>query len=918
MQGKRLIIFILITFAVFSKLSAGETANVLLLNSYHKGYLWTDEITRGIEETLLGNGVDLHVEYLDTKRFFSPEYFDQLSGLLTFKHKSFQYDLILLSDNNAFDFYKQRGSEIFGDVPVVFSGYNYLEEDALEGMDNITGVNERADLEINLDLIERIHPDISRIIVISDNTVTGSQINDELRKIKSTRSADKPELTLIDNVSMEELIFLLGSLGDDTIVYLTVFFRDKEGVFFEYDTASEMISRASSVPVYGTWSFHLGHGIIGGYLVDGFHQGRSAAQMALSILEGTDPRDIPPLMDTPVELSFDYEQLIRFEINMFRLPEQRIIVNWPESFLIKYRIQISVVLALIVLLVFAFLAVLYGFILSRRAEKEVRNHEEDLRTTLYSIGDAVISTDLNQRVVRMNPVAEILTGWLNGEAMGKPIDEIFKIYNALTGEEVENPVANVLRDGDISGIPRHTTLVARDGREYKISDSAAPIHDDDGTVTGVVLVFRNISEEYRIQEELLKERNYVRRIINNAPSLICGLDTHGITVFINPVIEKITGYSEEEIIGKNFWKLFYPGEEFLQVKKLLKDSLDGVVVDYEMTLTCRNGDRKTIVWNSFSRKDGDGNISGYLGFGYDITNLKMAEKKLYETNLELVNHKNNLEEIVADRTLELQLSLEHLQHTQEKLVESEKMAALGGLVAGVAHEINTPVGIGVTAASHLEEVIDDFRQLYDAGKVTKKDFENFLSLCSDSSSMILANMKRAADLIHSFKQVAVDQSSQGIRSFQIKMYMEEILMSLHAQLRRTSFEVLFNCPEEFLVNSNPGALSQIITNLVMNSLTHGFEGMDEGSITIDVRKSDDQALIIYGDTGRGIPENNLRKIFEPFFTTKRGEGGSGLGMNIVYNLVTQSLGGHINCTSEEGKGTWFEIEFPLKIQKEGA
>ena len=126
--------------------------------------------------------------------------------------------------------------------------------------------------------------------------------------------------------------------------------------------------------------------------------------------------------------------------------------------------------------------------------------------------------------------------------------------------------------------------------------------------------------------------------------------------------------------------------------------------------------------------------------------------------------------------------------------------------------------------------------------------------------------------------------------------------------------VKINCPEDLEIDSFPGALSQIITNLIMNSIKHGFEGMDKGTITIDIKRSDDNIMLLYGDTGRGISDSHLEKIFDPFFTTKRGVGGSGLGMNIVYNLVTQTLNGQISCTSKVGHGTWFEIEFPVHIK----
>lgn len=295
----------------------------------------------------------------------------------------------------------------------------------------------------------------------------------------------------------------------------------------------------------------------------------------------------------------------------------------------------------------------------------------------------------------------------------------------------------------------------------------------------------------------------------------------------------------------------------------------------------------------------------------DITALKMAEEELYTLNREL-------EQRVEQRTVELRTanqqlrqSLDELSNAQMRLVQSEKMAALGGLVAGVAHEINTPAGVGITAASYLSEKIAYCRELYDSGKLKRSNFESFLQVAYESSNIIVSNLQRAADLIRSFKQVAVDQSNDEQRHFDLKQYIEEVLVSLRPKLKGTRHEVVFNCPEEVYITSYPGAFSQIITNFIINSLVHGFEGTQGGKMTIDVDVNSSALMLRYRDNGKGIPEDYLMKIFDPFFTTKRGQGGSGLGMHIVHNLVTQLLNGKIECVSTVGDGVMFEIWIPM-------
>ncbi|HEY9904079.1 MAG TPA: ATP-binding sensor histidine kinase [Candidatus Sericytochromatia bacterium] len=292
--------------------------------------------------------------------------------------------------------------------------------------------------------------------------------------------------------------------------------------------------------------------------------------------------------------------------------------------------------------------------------------------------------------------------------------------------------------------------------------------------------------------------------------------------------------------------------------------------------------------------------------------ISIENAQLY-TNLQRFNE--NLEQLVQQRTTELSQTLADLQSTQTKLVESEKMASLGGLVAGVAHEINTPVGIGITAASLLADKTTEFFDTYKSGQMKRSQLEKFLDTAMQSSSMVLSNLNRAADLIQSFKQVAVDQCTEEQRTFNLKQYLSEVLISLKPKLRTTQHQVEIKGDEAIALNTYPGALAQIITNLVMNSLTHAYMPEDAGYLVFDFKQKGEQIIFEYADDGKGIPKENLSKIFDPFFTTKRGQGGSGLGLHIVYNLVTQKLNGTIECESQVGVGTKFVIKLPSQVRK---
>lgn len=284
-------------------------------------------------------------------------------------------------------------------------------------------------------------------------------------------------------------------------------------------------------------------------------------------------------------------------------------------------------------------------------------------------------------------------------------------------------------------------------------------------------------------------------------------------------------------------------------------------------------------------------------------------------SMENANLYTHLDELVNERTNELTEALENLKTTQGQLIESEKMAALGQLVAGISHEINTPAGVSITAASFLEQKTKEIRKVYEDGKMKRDDFLEYIDVCSESSRIILSNLLRSSDLIRSFKQVAVDQSNVEKRRFNVKEYIEQILLSLMPKLKLTKHSVKINCDEDLVIVSFPGAIAQVVTNFIMNSLMHAYDEGVEGNMLLDIRKAKDKIVFKYSDDGKGIKKEFLSKIFDPFFTTKRGSGGTGLGLNIVYNIVTQKLDGSIKCISEVGEGTTFIIELPIGDKK---
>lgn len=294
-----------------------------------------------------------------------------------------------------------------------------------------------------------------------------------------------------------------------------------------------------------------------------------------------------------------------------------------------------------------------------------------------------------------------------------------------------------------------------------------------------------------------------------------------------------------------------------------------------------------------------------------VTTRATAEGGRVITYADITGRKHQEEELLQAKE-QAEQAYESLRQSQSSLMELDKLASLAGLVAGIAHELNTPVGISLTAISLLREKQAAFEAKLESAVLKRSDLANYVTSVSDAVRLTNSNLQRAAELIRSFKQVTVDQASAERRQFDLETYLDEIIVSLTPKLKKVHHTVSVSCPAGVRMDSYPGAFAQVITNLIMNSLLHGFDDGRVGTISIDVEdRGASGVCIVYRDNGKGMSEQVRRHIFEAFFTTKRNQGGSGLGMSIVHNLITQTLGGDVAVDSAPGWGTCFTITLPL-------
>ncbi|XAG71761.1 ATP-binding protein [bacterium 19CA06SA08-2] len=415
---------------------------------------------------------------------------------------------------------------------------------------------------------------------------------------------------------------------------------------------------------------------------------------------------------------------------------------------------------------------------------------------------------------------------------------------------------------------------------------------------------------HQAAEQLQQERDFSATLINSANMVICCMEPDLNIASINPAAILLTGYHQQEILQHNWLDLFVSQEQREDLTLALADH--GAIEDKEVIMHDQQGHELVLQWTFAPFYEGP-NLKYLIGFGYDITRLKKVEREIIQLNELLEGKVEERTRSLSDANNQLGRAYDDLKQAQQTLVESEKMASLGSLVAGVAHEINTPIGISVTASSYLQERVADFKLHIESKQLSRSYLNEFTVNLDESMQLLQSNLRRASELIASFKQVAVDQSSEARYNFSLADNLHQVVVSLGHKLKKAQCEVDIQCDPKLSIFSFPGSFTQIYSNLILNSINHGFDNWDKPKkITIKVEQEGEELLINYSDNGCGIPPEILPRIFDPFVTSKRGQGGSGLGTHIIYNLVVQLLKGRISCASEPGNGAQFHIRLPIQ------
>jgi PAS domain S-box-containing protein len=522
---------------------------------------------------------------------------------------------------------------------------------------------------------------------------------------------------------------------------------------------------------------------------------------------------------------------------------------------------------------------------------EQRLAEESYRKLFEASIDGIYVTTPGGLILNANPALARIMGYESAEDLMRSASNVAEtIY--LQPSARDKYRALMQRDGMVRDFEYQVRR--RNGEIRWLSDSATAVRDDDNEVVRYEGSVRDITDQKRAEEAIAEGRRLLQQVIDTVPAVINVKDRNLRYVLMNRYMAGIFSVEPKDALGRTTGDLmsrYGANKTDANDKRVLVTK--GGLGFYEEEYMDSGGHMRQWLVNKLPLLDADGEIDKIVTVALDIGERKKSEQ-------EMLKAKDAAE-----------TALRNLRETQASLIEAEKLAALGRMVAGVAHEVNNPVGISLTVASALERKTELFGEEVARGELRRSSLNDFLHTSRNAAAQLVANLNRAADLIQSFKQVAADRNYSDQRSFDLADLTEQVVMSLRPGLRKHNLTLNVDCQPNLIMNSYPGPYGQVLTNLFLNAVSHAFPEGKPGVIEIQARESGrDNVEIIFADNGCGMSLDVRRRAFDPFFTTRRDQGGTGLGLHIVYNIVTNRLGGRLDLDSEPGSGTRIQIILP--------
>ncbi|MEA3290630.1 MAG: ABC transporter substrate binding protein [Campylobacterota bacterium] len=969
---KKLVFVLLLINCVF----ANDTKHILLLNSYHQGMTWVDNLTKGVHDILNieKNNYIIHIENMDTKRHNTKEYYKSVAHLYKNKYKNIKLDLILSSDNNAFDFLRKYRNDIFGDVPVSFSGVNNFSRSMIAGHTNYTGVAENFSDVSTVNTILKLHPNTKKIYILNDYLKTGRAWEASMRKNLEIFKG-KVEIQYSKNQTLKELQNTVKSLEKDTVLLMGVFFADKNKEYLTYEKIGKSLLDQSLVPVYCLLNFNISNGVIGGDVISGYHQGAMMAKLGLSILQGINPADIEIVEDGANKFIFNDKALKKFKIDKTLLPKNSIIINEKESFYHKYGLSIIIFLVVFAILVMMFL--LFYNKKSLNSEKSIlrlivyaplifipsiiailiytilSNNNEVFKNNIKELGKSIL---INQKQLTMFEVEK-----LSQEIIDRD-DTLENILNYINLKKYSNNgyFFAINKKGLVLAHGAKKDLIDKNVYNYKDNSKEYYIRTLIKNAMNNSLEFVDYEWENPETKQVETKYTYAKYIPKYEMIISSGVYVGNIEKELSERIKELNDKNEDQInmilfisfavlvlslivtfvLSNIIKKIFqnYSKELDSKNKNLeeVNETLEKRVHERTQNLENERNKIKTFLDATmeaiFISKNGicvDVNKSAVEIFGYD-SKENMIGKKL----LDFVSPESH--NIVQQKLKD------HDSKPYEGIVSKNDKSKFTAYIRGLNVD-NTDLRISsVIDITHLKQlesqskhaamgemignIAHQWRQPLSVissastGILIKKEYgllddSELESLCSQ----IDENAQYLSQTIDDFRDFIKGDTKPV--SFNLKNDTDSFIKLMESNIKNNHIHIILDIQEDIELKGFPNELIQCFINIFNNSKDafHQNEiNEDERFIFITQKMTENTAMISFKDNAGGIPEDIIAKIFEPYFTTKHESQGTGLGLHMSYNLIVNHMQGTIEVFNhkyeykdKKYKGAEFIITLPL-------
>lgn len=679
---KYILLFLLFTLSLF----ASNSKEVLLLHSYHKGYKWSDEISHAIEKKFAPfPNIELTTIYMDTKRVVGPIYLDKLAQLYKEQFATRNFDLVIASDNNAFEFAIRYHEFLFKDLPVLFTGINNFDR-SLMGENNMknymSGVVEQVDLEKNFELISKLHPNLKNLIILNDTSKTGYAIKRDLRPIIK-KYAKKINIEYIDNMDIDSIQKKVSKLKDDTVILFVLLFKDKTGKHFTYKQSFQKIREASSVPIYGLWDFYLDFGVVGGLLTSATGQGEAVANMAMKVLKGTKVTDIPILENSPNRYIFDHNELTRFNIDVSEFLNDYEIINLPTSVYREHTKFFVISILAITILSIIVLTMRANIQRRKKLEKELSNQLKFEKVLLDTLPNAIYYKNRDGKFIGCNNAFCKLVNMHKNDVIGKTAFDFFPDEIAKRNTTVDERILKSYST-DTSEIALN---LPNQHMKYFILNKAV-YSNIDGSIGGIVCIMDDITErvqqkQFLIQQSKLAEMgDMVAAIAHQWNEPLVELSAQVQDIQTAAMLEELQEVNIEEFVNDSMVQIKYMSKTLSDFRNFLKPSTKKIL---------------------FSIKNSFDEIFEIIG------------KQIFYSNITLkVNYEDNRDDffIFGYENEFKQVLLNLINNAKNKIIElEEKTKKLGSIT----------INISQSSQYNKIEIIDD------AGKIDEKIIQDIFN-----------------------------------------------------------------------------------------------------------------------------------------------------------------------------------------------